>query len=88
MPPDHLAHFVIDAVESLELRAVPVNTRGTGDAQNPTSMPLGLLVYNPQVSEIRRRETHLSGKTVLFRRLNARGRGETRRERWGWRGGR
>ncbi len=42
MPADHLAHFVIDAIESLDLRAVRVNIRGTGEAQYPSTMLLGL----------------------------------------------
>jgi len=46
VPADHLAHFVIDAVESLDLRSVRLNTRGTGDAQYPPTMLLGLLVYS------------------------------------------
>ena len=46
VPAEHLAHFVIDAVEALDLRQVSVNTRGTGDAQYPPSMLLGLLVYS------------------------------------------
>jgi transposase len=46
VPADHLAHFVIDAVEALDLREVRVNTRGTGDAQYPPTMLLGLLVYS------------------------------------------
>jgi transposase len=46
VPADHLAHFIIDAVEALDLRQVKVNTRGTGDAQYPPSMLLGLLVYS------------------------------------------
>jgi len=33
VPADHLAHFIIAAVEALDLRQVKVNTRGTGDAQ-------------------------------------------------------
>ncbi len=33
VPSDHLAHFIIDAVEALDLRQVSVNTRGTGDAR-------------------------------------------------------
>jgi hypothetical protein len=32
VPSDHLAHFIIDAVEALDLREVRVNTRGPGDA--------------------------------------------------------
>jgi transposase len=44
--PDHLVHFVLDAVEALDLSQVKVNTRGTGDAQYPPSMLLALLVYS------------------------------------------
>ena len=46
VPSDHLAHFVLDAVEALDLREVRVNTRGTGDAQYPPTMLLSLLVYS------------------------------------------
>jgi transposase len=46
VPADHLAHFVLDAVEALDLRQVKVNTRGTGDAQYPPTMLLGLLLYS------------------------------------------
>ena len=43
---DHLVHFVMDAVEQLEVRTARVNERGTGDAQYPPGMMLGLLVYS------------------------------------------
>src|SRR5687768_12725066 len=46
VPANHLVHFLIDAVEKLDLREVKVNTRGTGDAQYPPSMLLALLVYS------------------------------------------
>jgi transposase len=46
VPADHLAHFVIDAVEGIDLREVRVNTRGTGDKQYPPTMLLSLLVYS------------------------------------------
>ena len=46
VPADHLAHFILDAVEELDLRQVKVNTRGTGDAQYPPTMMLGLLIYS------------------------------------------
>ena len=46
VPASHLAHFVIDAVEALDVRSVKVNTRGTGDEQYPPLMLLGLLVYS------------------------------------------
>jgi transposase len=46
VPANHLAHFILDAVESIDLRAVNLNTRGTGDAQYPPAMLLGLLIYS------------------------------------------
>ena len=46
VPADHLAHFVVDGVEALDLRQVKVNVRGTGDAQYPPSMMLALLMYS------------------------------------------
>ena len=42
---DDLAHFVIDAVEVLNLAHCSVNHRGTGDAQFPPAMMLTLLIY-------------------------------------------
>jgi transposase len=45
VPADHLAHFVVDAVEAVDLRQVKVNTRGTGDAEYPPSMMMSLLIY-------------------------------------------
>ncbi len=46
VPADHLAHFVGDAVETLDLRQAKVNARGTGDAQYPPAMMLALLIYS------------------------------------------
>ena len=46
VPPDHLVHFVIDAVEQLDLRAARVNERGSGSEQYPPAALLGLLVYS------------------------------------------
>lgn len=45
VPADHLAHFVVDAVEAMDLRRVKVNIRGTGDAQYPPSMLVSLVIY-------------------------------------------
>src|SRR5271154_2322240 len=45
VPAGHLAHFILDAVEGMDLRQVKVNARGTGDAQYPPRMMLGLLLY-------------------------------------------
>ena len=43
--PDDLAHFVIEAVERVEMGAFKVNVRGTGSAQYHPRMMLALLVY-------------------------------------------
>ena len=46
VPADHLVHFLLDAVDGLDLRQVRVNTRGTGSEQYPPRMLLGLLLYS------------------------------------------
>ena len=43
---DHLVHFIIDAVEHLDVSSVAVNQRGSGSAQYPPSMLLALLVLS------------------------------------------
>jgi transposase len=45
IPQDHLAHYLLDAVASLPLTTLRVNERGTGNAQFPPRMLLGLLIY-------------------------------------------
>jgi len=46
LPPDHLVHVIMDAVEELDLSRAQVNPRGSGDAQYPPGMLLGLLIYS------------------------------------------
>jgi transposase len=46
VPAGHLVHFLMDAVGELDLGAARVNERGTGDAQYPPRMLLGLLIYS------------------------------------------
>jgi transposase len=46
LPPDHLVHVIMDAVEQLDLSRAQVNPRGSGDAQYPPGMLLGLLIYS------------------------------------------
>lgn len=46
VPANHLVHFILDAVDALDLRQVKVNTRGTGSEQYPPHMLLGLLLYS------------------------------------------
>ena len=45
IPEDDLAHFVIEAVERIEMSAFKVNHRGTGSAQYHPRMMLALLIY-------------------------------------------
>lgn len=46
VPEDHLVHFIMDAVNELDLRGARVNERGSGDEQYPPRMMLGLLIYS------------------------------------------
>lgn len=46
VPDDHIVHFIMDAIEALKLDDAKVNTRGTGSAQYPPSLMLGLLIYS------------------------------------------
>lgn len=45
VPGDDLVHFVVNAVETMDLPALSVNRRGTGDEQYPPRMMLALLIY-------------------------------------------
>ena len=45
IPEDDLAHFVIEAVERVDLGAFKINHRGTGSAQYHPRMMLTLLIY-------------------------------------------
>lgn len=45
IPEDDLAHFVIEAVERVDMSAFKVNHRGTGSAQYHPRMMLALLIY-------------------------------------------
>jgi transposase len=45
VPANHLAHFILDAVEEMDLRQVRVNERGTGSPQYPPRTLLALLLY-------------------------------------------
>jgi transposase len=45
VPDNDLAHFIIDAVATLNLDNCSINHRGTGDARFPPAMMLTLLIY-------------------------------------------
>lgn len=48
VPEDDLVHFVIPAVEGLDLSAFQVNEKGSGSAQDPPHMMLSLLISRQQ----------------------------------------
>jgi transposase len=45
LPENHLVHFIVDAVEMLDIQKFKVNERGSGDEQYPPEMMLSLLIY-------------------------------------------
>jgi transposase len=45
-PENDLVHFVINAVETMNLSAVSVNSRGSGSKQYPPRMMLALVIYS------------------------------------------
>lgn len=45
VPPNHMVHFILEAVTMLPTHSYKVNDRGTGDAQYPPTMMLALLIY-------------------------------------------
>jgi transposase len=46
VPADHLVHFIIDAIDQIDVSAAQVNERGSGSEQYPPGMMLGLLTFS------------------------------------------
>ena len=46
IPENSMVHFIIDAVDTLDIQAFSVNQRGSGCAQYPPAMMLALLIYS------------------------------------------
>jgi hypothetical protein len=44
--PNHLCHFIVDAVAELDLRQVKVNERGSGSEQYSPPMLMALIIYS------------------------------------------
>ena len=45
LPEKHLARFVVEVIDGLDLRAMSGSYRGSGSASHHPRMPLGILVY-------------------------------------------
>ena len=69
---DHLVHFIMNAVVALDFSLERVNQRGTGSAQYPPSMMLGLVIcsHSNGTFTSRRIET-LADENVAVRFLTA-----------------
>jgi transposase len=45
IPENHLVHFILEAIEQLDVRGFKVNTTGSGSEQYPPGMMVSLLLY-------------------------------------------
>ena len=68
VPSDHLVHFVIDALNSFDLSQASINHRGTGSAQYPPRMLLGLLIYGYATGRFSSREIERATHTDVAMR--------------------
>lgn len=60
LPEDSMVHFIVDAVEMLDLQKFSINHQGSGSAQYPPSMMLTLLVYSYATGRFSSREIELA----------------------------
>lgn len=60
LPEDSMVHFIVDAVEMLDLQNFSINHRGSGSAQYPPSMMLSLLIYCYATGRFSSREIELA----------------------------
>ena len=66
--PDHIVHFIIDAVDRLPSEGFQFNHRGTGDEQYPPRMMLALLIYCYATGRFSSRGIeHATGEDVAVR---------------------
>src|SRR3954462_1341207 len=72
LPEKHLARFVVEVIDSLDLRAMSGSYRGSGSASYPPSLLLGVLVYGygPGVFSSRKLE-RATYDSVAFRFIAA-----------------
>jgi len=56
IPNNHIVHFILDAVEMVNLRSFRINHNGSGSAQYPPHMMLALLIYSYATGRFSSRE--------------------------------
>ena len=72
LPQDHLARFVVDTVDQLDLRALNIRYAGRGEAAYPPVMLLALLFYGYATGEFSsRRIERATYESVAFRYIAA-----------------
>ena len=60
LPEDSMVHFIVDAVDMLDVEKFSINHRGSGSAQYPPSMMLALLIYCYATGRFASREIELA----------------------------
>lgn len=60
LPTDHIVHFILESVETLNLQGFRVNVRGTGSEQYPPGMMLSLLIYSYATGRFSSREIEMA----------------------------
>jgi transposase len=60
LPRDHIVHFILESVETLNLQGFQVNERGTGSEQYPPGMMLALLIYGYATGRFSSREIEMA----------------------------
>lgn len=60
VPEDSMVHFIVEAVELLDMKSFSVNERGSGSSQYSPSMMLALLIYCYATGRFSSREIELS----------------------------
>lgn len=60
LPTDHIVHFILESVETLNLQGFRVNVRGTGSEQYPPGMMLPLLIYSYATGRFSSREIEMA----------------------------
>src|SRR3954451_5202429 len=72
LPEKHLARFVVEVIDSLDLRAMSGSYRGSGSASYPPSLLLGVLVYGYATGVFSRRKLERATyDSVAFRFIAA-----------------
>ena len=71
VPSNHIVHFIIEALDGIEATSAKVNVRGSGSAQYPPRLMLGLLIYGYATGRFSSREIERATHTDVAMRYLA-----------------